>query len=79
MWILLIVKLATFSKNAISTFMSYSKILGMWNLDTIQTAKWGKICLRDFCLGSMQCRKCFLHVRNLILTKIMEVLVKKIF
>lgn len=65
MRILPIIELAIFSQNAVYTFMRYSKILGMQNLDNTHTSIWDRIYLWDFCFGSMHCIKYFLRIRKL--------------
>ena len=79
MWILLIVKIAIFLSNAAFTFMKYSKIPEIRNLDTTWTSTWGRNCIRDFCHGSTQCRMCLLRIRKPIFANINEVSVKKMF
>ena len=79
MWILLIVKISAFLHNAVSTFIKYSKILGMQNLNTTHTSTWGRNCIMNFCHCSTQCRRCLLRIRKPAFAKIKEISVKKIF
>ena len=78
MRILLIVKIATFLLNAVSTFMKYSKIPGMRNLNLTRTSTKSRNCIQNFCHGSTQCIMCLLRIKNHF-SKIKEVSVKKIF
>ena len=79
MQILLIVKISTFILNTVSTFMKYSKISGMRNLNLTQTSTRSRNCIHNFYYDSTRCRRCLLRIKKTVFPKIKKVSVKKIF
>ena len=78
MQILLIVKISTFILNTVSTFMKYSKISGMRNLNLTQTSTRSRNCIHDFYYDSTRCRRCLLRIKKLVLRKLRKFQLKKL-
>ena len=73
-----IVKLATFSLNAVSTFMRYSTIVGMQNLKLFRRLHKVEFAYEIF-VFLLRLQKVLSTDKKMVLAKIMEISVKKIF